>query len=144
MKRETPEQTLVHRPIMQLAELHLERFPDLQGLIHVPNEGKRTKAGHGILIGLGMRPGASDLLLLRARRGYFGLAMELKPPGELKRTSRAQEAFLRQQAAAGWACCVCDDALWGWRVIRWYVSVSEGEQGCAMPQMWPHLRWFSR
>lgn len=108
---------------MQLAEMFIERCPDLQGLIHVPNEGKRTKAGHGILIGLGMRPGVSDLLLLRARRGFAGLAMELKAPGKLRTATKEQKTFLRQQAAEGWLCCVCDSAEMGWALIAWYVGL---------------------
>lgn len=108
---------------MQLAEMFIERCPDLQGLIHVPNEGKRTKAGHGILIGLGMRPGVSDLLLLRARRGYNGLAMELKAPGKLRATTPEQKTFLRQQWKENWLAGVCDDAATGWSIIAWYLDL---------------------
>lgn len=122
--RRYPEQELVHRPIIQLVEMHLQTLPALSGLIHVPNEGNRSRAGHGILIGLGMRPGVSDLLLLRARRGFHGLAMELKAPGKLKTATPEQRSFLRQQRDEGWLSIVCDDAQVGWLWLQWYAGES--------------------
>lgn len=125
-QRSSPEFTLVHQPLMQLVRMRIERYPALQGLIHVPNEGKRTKAQHGILVGLGMRAGVSDLLLLRARRGFHGLAMELKAPGKLGTTTPEQRSFLRQQHAEGWVACVCDDPVVGWELIAWYLDIPGG------------------
>lgn len=129
---------------MALVEMHEERYPALAtGIIHVPNEGKRTRAGHGILVGLGMRAGVADLLLLRARRGYHGLAMELKAPGNLSGATREQKAFLRQQAAEGWLCCVCDDAEVGWALLVWYMG---GTTHLQFRESAPiaHVRWASQ
>lgn len=124
---------------MQLVEMHIERHPALRGLIHVPNEGKRTKAQHGMLIGLGMRPGVSDLLLLRACHEYHGLAMELKAPGKLNTLTREQRSFLLDQRDAGWLACSCDDAAVAWATVAWYLGI----RGAAKPEpgIEKHLRF---
>lgn len=140
-ERGTPEQTLVHRPLMQLVEMHIESLTDLRGLIHVPNEGKRTRAGHAILVGLGMRAGVSDLLLLRARRGYRGLALELKAPGSIRAATPEQKSFLRQQRDEGWLGAVCDDAAAGWQLVRWYATGAYGETPERYPHGDDHLLW---
>lgn len=124
-KRDFPEQRLVHLPLMHVVGLHKNRYPDLRGLVHIPNEGNRSRAENGILLGMGMRPGISDLLLLRARRGHAGLAMELKAPGKLPKkpdTYLDQWLFLREMAEENWLCCFCDDAAVGWSILQWYVT----------------------
>lgn len=144
-RRSNPEAELVHRPLMQLVEMHMQRYPDLTGLIHVPNEGKRSKAQHGMLIGLGMRAGVSDLLLLRARRGFHGLAMELKAPGKLGTTTPEQRSFLRQQAADGWLCCACDDPGVAWALLAWYLTPPAVIPApFAHAGIERHLRWASQ
>jgi len=45
------------------------------------NEGKRTAAGHGLAVAMGLHPGASDLLLAWPNGQYAGLWLEVKPPG---------------------------------------------------------------
>lgn len=144
MSKRTPanyvEQQRVHLPLMKVVDMHRHRYPALNGLIHVPNESNRSRAENGILVGMGMRAGVSDLLLLRALRGYSGLAMELKAPGELPKsplTYDKQWTFLKEQAEANWLCCFADDAAAAWQVIGWYV----GAPGCAALQMGlsPHL-----
>jgi hypothetical protein len=123
-----PETDLVHKPIMDLVRMHEGRYPALiTGLIHVPNEGKRTQAQHGFLVGLGMRKGVSDLLLLRARHGFHGLAMELKAPGKLGTADKEQKAFLAQQQAEGWLSCLCDDPVAAWSLLVWYIAGPPGE-----------------
>lgn len=117
------ETALVHLPIMNLVRMHEESIPDLiTGIIHIPNEGKRTQAQHAFLVAMGMRKGASDLILLRARQGFHGLAMELKAPGKLGTATPEQKEFLRQQAKEGWVACVCDDPELGFALLSWYMG----------------------
>lgn len=122
MTRKYPETELVHRPLMQVVTMHYKRYPVLEGLFHVPNEGVRSKAQHGMLVGLGMRAGVSDLVLPRARRGFLGLALELKAPGKIKTATPEQKSFLIQQADEGWLCCVSDDPVEAWKVLAWYAQ----------------------
>lgn len=114
------------KALIDLVNMHSERYPVLQGLFHPANEGNRTQAQTGMLIAAGMRPGVSDLILPRGRRGWFGLAMEMKAPGKLKAVTPEQRDFLKQQWAEGWLAFVCDDAAAGWEVLHWY---AKGERG---------------
>jgi hypothetical protein len=107
---------------MDVVRRSLARLPALGRLFHCPNGGKRGRVEAAILSGMGVRPGISDLLLLVPRRGYLGLAMELKRPGELADTSPEQKAFLREQADDGWFACVVDDAEIAFRLLEWYAS----------------------
>lgn len=124
-KHDYPEQQLVHLPLMEVVRMHLDSIPTLRGLIHCPSEGRRTRAEAGILAAMGFVAGISDLLLLRARRGFHGMAMELKAPGELKKLTPAQRGFLRAQHIEGWFVCACDDPVVAWKLLRWYATGGE-------------------
>jgi hypothetical protein len=87
--------------------------------IHVPNGGKRRPIEAAIFKGLGVRRGASDLLLWHAGRSY---AMELKAPGG--RATDDQLKFLDDMDRAGALTCVAEglDAalhtLEAWGLVR--------------------------
>jgi VRR-NUC domain len=89
----------------------------------VPNGGKRWQTEAAILVGLGVRPGVSDLLLFHANKFY---ALELKAPG--KKASPAQEQFLTEvmeQGGYGAVCVGLDqaiDQLEAWRLLRGVAS----------------------
>lgn len=76
----------------------------VQGLvfIHVPNGGWRSPVEAKILKGMGVRAGASDLLLWHRGRSF---ALELKSPGG--RATAAQMQFISDiNAAGGFGCIV--------------------------------------
>jgi hypothetical protein len=110
-----PEQQ-IHRAVVQ----HLHTRP-AAGLVftHPANGGYRTAAEAAIFKGLGVRPGASDLLLWHEGRSF---ALELKAEGG--RTTEAQRQFLADMKAAGAFAGVAvglDDALAileGWQLLR--------------------------
>jgi hypothetical protein len=83
----------VHQAVVQ----HL-RQRGVPGLVflHPPNGGYRRPTEAKIFKAMGLRPGASDLLLWCAGRAY---ALELKAPGG--RASEAQLAFLSDMERAG-------------------------------------------
>lgn len=110
------------KALIDVAQMHVGRFGVLTGLFHCPNEAKRTRAQHGMLMAVGMRPGVSDLLLPRSRRGYLGLAIEMKAPGRITSLTKEQLQFLVQQRAEGWLCCSCDNAAAGWALLHWYAT----------------------
>jgi hypothetical protein len=79
--------------------------------VHCPNGGARRRIEAAILQGLGVRAGASDLLLWHAGKSF---ALELKAPGG--RASDAQLQFITDMEGAGAATCIAvglDQAL-GW------------------------------
>lgn len=108
--------------LIHLVVMHSERLPLLQGLFHPANEGVRTKAQTGMLIGMGLRPGVSDLILPRARRGFLGMCIEMKAPGKLAATTPEQKQFLIQQWQERWLSVVCDNAIDGWQLLHWYAQ----------------------
>ncbi|MEG0900271.1 MAG: VRR-NUC domain-containing protein [Oscillospiraceae bacterium] len=54
------------------------KYPELELLYHIPNEGKRSKATGGKLVAEGLKKGVPDICLPVARSGYNGLYIELK------------------------------------------------------------------
>lgn len=70
---------------------------DPRVLIHIPNGGKRRRVEAGILIGMGVRAGAPDLLLITPRGGKSGLALELKAPAGRLSVEQGQMLALFEQ-----------------------------------------------
>lgn len=113
--RRSPEQA-VQRAVI----LHLETR-GVPGLVflHVPNGGYRRPAEARIFSGLGVRAGASDLLLWHDGKSY---ALELKADGG--RATEAQLRFLSDMAEAGAFTCVAEGldralkVLEAWGLLR--------------------------
>ncbi len=110
-----PEQQ-IHRCIVQ----HL-RARGVPGLVflHPANGGFRRRVEAKIFSGLGVRAGASDLLLWHDGKSF---ALELKAPGG--RATDAQLAFLSDMEAAGAFCCIAEGldralkVLEAWGLLR--------------------------
>jgi VRR-NUC domain len=94
-----PEQQ-VHRAVVQ----HL-RQRDVPGVVflHVPNGGKRKPIEAAIFKSLGVRAGASDLLLWHDRKSF---ALELKAQGG--RATEDQRQFLADMEKAGAFTCLAE------------------------------------
>lgn len=60
-------------------------------LIHIPNEGKRSRLNGHILVLEGLRSGVSDLLLAYPVSPYHGLFLELKRKRFYKISKKQQE-----------------------------------------------------
>lgn len=89
---------------MQRAVVQHLRTRGAAGLVfvHVPNGGKRKPIEAAIFKGLGVRSGASDLLLWHRGRSF---ALELKADGG--RATEAQMQFISDfNAAGGFGCIV--------------------------------------
>jgi len=99
MTRQHPEQQ-IHRAIVD--HLHLRAKPDVLWL-H-PANGERRDARTGALLKkMGVRPGASDLLLWH--RGH-SFALEIKSPRG--RPSEAQLEFMARFSEAGGHTCIAE------------------------------------
>jgi len=78
---------------------------ELQWFFHVPNGGNRNLREAVKFKSMGVKPGVPDLILPVARRGYHGLALELKA-GKNKATELQLEwhEFMRSE---GWYVAIC-------------------------------------
>lgn len=107
---------------IQWASEHVSILPELIGLTHVPNGGKRPqKIGRNgrvyapeavKLKHMGARPGYPDLLLDVAVGDFHGLRIELKKQGGALRPE--QRAWLVRLRKYGY----CADVVHGWREAR--------------------------
>lgn len=88
------------------------RYPELEGLMHVPNGGKRTKAVAAKLKVTGVRAGYPDLVLDVARGRYHGWRGELKARGG--RPSPLQHEWHERLRLAGYRV----DVVIGWEAMR--------------------------
>lgn len=119
--------------LLNLVRWHGLRYPDMQRLFHCPNGVNSSKAVGGILRAMGLTAGVSDLLLLVPRRGYFGLAMEMKAPGKLGELRDDQIKFLCDQTNDGYLSVACDNATAGFELLVWYVTGKKHTLGREAP-----------
>jgi hypothetical protein len=94
--------------LMQWVNLQLVVMPDLQLLVHIPNEGKRTKFYGMMLKRMGLKSGVWDYILPVPRvidsNPYPGLWLEMKSPGE--ELSKEQDWWGRMMSDQGYMLCV--------------------------------------
>lgn len=74
----TPYEADEQRALMAWVRVSAGRYPELQALYHIPNEGKRTHRQGADLRRQGMSKGVPDLCLPVPRNGYGALYIELK------------------------------------------------------------------
>lgn len=100
------------------AELSLGIYPELIGLMHVPNGGRRGKLEAARLKRQGVRAGYPDLVLDVARGGHHGLRIELKATradlGRKPRVTPEQQGWLVRLNGQGYHAVVCE----GWESAR--------------------------
>jgi hypothetical protein len=105
-----------------IKHLHTRGVPHLV-FVHVPNGGKRPPIEAAILKSMGVRAGASDLLLWHDHKFF---ALELKTPRG--RLAESQQKFLDDMETAGGNVAVAvglDDALRileRWQLLRGCLS----------------------
>lgn len=97
-------------------------FLDYLGVLwcHVPNEGKRSYTTANNLRAQGLKKGVPDIIIFEPRKGYHGLAIEMKV-GDNKPTAE-QKHWLRSLTERGYMAGVCYSAESAIRVIRGYMK----------------------
>ena len=100
--------------------LKIGKYPELETLFHVPNEGKRTASYGHKLKEMGMKRGVPDLVLPVARGGYGGLYIELKKPDG--KVSEFQRQFIRNLRKWGQCAGVCRSWTDASQVIEKYLK----------------------
>lgn len=88
------------------------RYPELELMYHVPNEGKRSAVTGSRLKQAGLKPGVPDIVLPVARGGYISLYIELKY-GKNKATEN-QKKWLSGLKQRGHLTAVC----YGWEQAK--------------------------
>lgn len=78
------------------------QYPRLrERLFAVPNGGGRSKTEAAKLVGEGVMPGVSDLILLKPNRQYGALLIEMKTPSASSRQSQRQIWWQKAVTADG-------------------------------------------
>lgn len=107
--------------LMQMIEMHKGRFPELEMLFHVPNEGKRTKYTGGKLRSEGMKRGIPDLFLDVPKLNFHGLRIEMKRQKGNKAT-KDQREWIVKYISHGYAAAVCYGWEEAWQLLRAYIG----------------------
>lgn len=97
--------------LIQWRDLNLIRYPELERLIHIANQGKRpAMVGHKLKL-MGLLPGTWDLFLPVVRLPWHGLWIEMKSKtGRLEKTQKSFQEMLKDDYAMR--------ACWGWEAAR--------------------------
>ncbi len=115
MKRsETTEQIA----LFNWARANETLFPELKNMFHVPNEGKRTNGP--VLRAAGLKEGVPDVFLLVPRKGFCGLAIEMK--FGRNKTTASQDDWLKRLKKAGYKTDVCYGFEEAREIIRDYLQ----------------------
>jgi hypothetical protein len=104
-----PSEAQEQRVVVEWAERHKGKWPELALLFHVPNGGARDAREAALLVAEGVKRGVPDLLLPVPQGGYVGLALELK------RADHSSQPTAEQ--------LIWHNAM---RLNRWRVDVSYG------------------
>lgn len=73
-----PTESVEQQRLFDWAKRESGRWPELELLYHIPNEGKRSRKTGARLKAEGLRKGVPDICLPVARCGCHGLYIELK------------------------------------------------------------------
>ena len=108
--------------VIQWADAMRGRWPELAYLHHSPNGFARSKAVAAQVKRAGCRAGFPDLILLCARGGWHGLAIELKT--QKGHTSPMQDVWLDNLRKEGYFVAVCRGAVEAVHAIERYLEMN--------------------
>lgn len=114
--------------LFQWAELAKVKYPELELMYHVPNEGKRSPITGARMKRAGLKTGVPDVCLPTAHGGYIGLYIEMKY-GSNKPTE-SQKKWLRALREQGHMTAVCYSWEQARELIEQYLKLpSEAVKG---------------
>ena len=73
-----PYESAEQQALFAWAAMYAAKYPALNRMYHIPNEGKRSYATGRRMRAEGLKKGVPDICLPCARGGYHGLYIELK------------------------------------------------------------------
>lgn len=118
INRETLEQIAV----MDWCRWQQNKYPELELIFHIVNEGKRSKMMGLELQKMGMKKGIPDICLPVSNGKYHGLWIELKVD-KTKRLSKEQKEWLEKLNKNGYKAVRCDGAEEAIEVIKKYLNI---------------------
>lgn len=115
-----PSESVEQQHLFTWAAFHAGKYPELELLHHIPNEGKRSRGTGGRMKAEGMKAGVPDVCLPVARGGWHGLYIEMKKQGGT--VSKEQSKWLYSLSRQGYLTAVC----YGWeaaaQIIKDYLD----------------------
>ena len=109
------------KSLIEWAKWQEKKYPELKMLMHVPNEGKRSKRYGAELKRMGLKAGFPDLGLFVPRNNKHALFLEMKV-GRNKCTDN-QKKWIRALMEQGYEVKVCYSAEEAIQIIKRYLSI---------------------
>lgn len=109
------------KSLIEWAKWQEKKYPELKMLMHVPNEGKRSKRYGAELKRMGLKAGFPDLGLFVPRNNKHALFLEMKV-GRNKCTDN-QKKWIRNLLEQGYevkVCYSCEEAI---QIIKRYLGI---------------------
>lgn len=110
------------KALMQWAKWQEGRYPELKMLMHIPNEGKRSKRYGAELKRMGLKAGFPDLGLLVPNKKYAGLFIELKAD-KTKSMTKEQKEWLEKLNSYGYKAVRCNGLEEAIQIIKKYLNI---------------------
>lgn len=120
INKETQEQIAV----IDWCRWQENHYPELEMIVHVPNEGKRSKIVGAELKRMGLKRGFPDLQLLVPNKKYAGLIIELKAD-KSKRLSKEQKEWIEKLNSYGYKAVRANGADEAIGIIKEYLNIKE-------------------
>lgn len=103
-----PTEAQEQEALLRWVSFAMCKWPELELIYHIPNEGKRSRVNGASLKRQGLQKGVPDLCLPVARGGYHALYIEMKRKGG--KPSREQLQWIEDLKKQGNLAVVCE----GW------------------------------
>ena len=110
------------KSLIEWAKWQEKKYPELKMLMHVPNEGKRSKRYGAELKRMGMAKGFPDLGLLVPNKKYAGLFIELKAD-KTKNMTKEQKEWLEKLNSYGYKAVRCNGSEEAIQIIKKYLNI---------------------
>lgn len=115
-----PDESAEQEAVFQWAALNSGKYPELEFMYHVANEGKRTARYGAELKRMGLKNGVPDICLPAPRGNYHGLYIEMKVGRNTPTASQAKYlGFLTAQGYCAVWCIGADNAI---NIIKAYLK----------------------
>ena len=121
MRAEIPTEEDEQRALFRWIAFVRAKYPELETIYHIPNEGKRSAKTGARLVTMGLCSGVPDICLPVARQGYSALYIELKRT-QGGRLSDNQKAWLDKLNRWGCLAVRCDGWEQAAKVIEKYLK----------------------